>query len=340
MADPLQVGLVGFGLAGRVFHGSLLAADPQFDLAVIVTGNPERQQAARHLHLGADVVSTADEMLSRDLDLVVIASPPATHVPLAMAALDAGLAVVVDKPMCASAAEGEQLVAHAAAVGRLLTVFQNRRWDSDFLTLKRVIQSGALGGVRSVESRFERWKPEPDPAKPWRTASPDAAGGVVYDLGSHLIDQAVQLLGPVTDVHAELASRSGRPAPDDGFLSLQHADGAVSRLWMSSVAAQPGPRFRVLGSDGAFVSWSLDPQEAQLTAGMTPDDPAYGLPRREDWPVVGVSGATDVVSPERGDYPAFYRGVAQALRNETATPVDPNDSVEVIRILEAAHRIG
>jgi scyllo-inositol 2-dehydrogenase (NADP+) len=321
-----------------VFHGPLLAANPQFDLAVIVTGNPDRQEAARRLYLGADVVATADEMLERDLDLVVVASPPATHVPLATAALGAGVAVVVDKPLCASAAEGAELVACAEAGGHPLTVFQNRRWDSDFLTLRRVIASGALGEVRQLESRFERWKPVPDTAKPWRLAGPDEAGGVVYDLGSHLIDQAIQLLGPVTDVHAELASYSGQAAPDDAFLSLRHAGGGVSRLWTSSVAGQPGPRFRVLGSEGAFVSWGLDPQEAQLTAGLAPDDPTYGLPAPQDWPVVGVSGATESVTPERGDYPAFYRGVADALLNGTRVPVDPRDSVEVIRILEVAHQ--
>ncbi|HUP99253.1 MAG TPA: Gfo/Idh/MocA family oxidoreductase [Aeromicrobium sp.] len=334
----LRVGLVGFGLAGRVFHGSLLAADPAFDLGVIATGNAERQAAARHLHRAADVVATADELLARDLDLVVIASPPASHVALATAALDAGMAVVVDKPLCASAADGAELVSRAAAAARPLTVFQNRRWDSDFLTLQRVVRSGALGEVRQLESRFERWKPTPDAAKPWRTASPADAGGVVYDLGSHLVDQAIQLLGPVSGVHAELRSYSGHVAPDDGFLSLQHVGGGVSRLWMSSVAGQPGPRFRVLGSEGAFVSQPVDPQEVQLDAGMSPDDPAYGMPSRDDWPVVGVSGATETVQPERGDYPAFYRAVAEALVKGAEVPVDPRDSVEVVRILEAAHR--
>jgi predicted dehydrogenase len=219
-----------------------------------------------------------------------------------------------------------------------LTVFQNRRWDSDYLTLRRVISSGALGEVRQLESRFERWKPVADPAKVWRGASPDEAGGVVYDLGSHLVDQAIQLFGPVTDLHSDLTSYAGSHGPDDGFLSLRHANGAMSRLWMSTVAGQPGPRFRVLGSEGAFVSWGLDPQESQLAAGLDPRDSLYGLPDEDQWPVVGVSGATESVPPERGDYPAFYRGVADALISGSPMPVDPSDSVEVVRLLEQAHR--
>lgn len=338
----LRVGLVGFGLAGRVFHGPLLAADPAFDIAVIVTGDPDRQAEARLRHPGADVVSTFDELLGRSesLDLAVIASPPPTHVPLATSALDAGLAVVVDKPLCATADEADGLVEHARTLGRPLTVFQNRRWDSDFLTLRRVVGSGALGEIRQLESRFERWKPAPDPAKPWRSAQASEAGGVVYDLGSHLVDQAIQLLGPVVDVHAELHSYAGTDAPDDGFLSLHHTNGAVSRLFMSSVVGQPGPRLRVLGSEGAFVSSSLDPQEAQLASRMQTSDPAFGLPAEDAWPLVGVSGATKVVLPERGDYPAFYRGLADALGHGAALPVEPTEAVDVIRVLEAAHGLA
>jgi scyllo-inositol 2-dehydrogenase (NADP+) len=341
MTGKLRVGLIGFGLAGRVFHGSLLAADPRFDVAAIVTGDPQRQADARLRHPSADVVGSAEALLQRadDLDLVVIASPPTTHVPLARAAVDAGLAVVVDKPLCAASAEADDLVAYAATAGLLLTVFQNRRWDSDFLTLKREIAAGTLGEVRQLESRFERWKaPGPDVSKPWRSEAPREAGGIVYDLGSHLVDQAIQLLGPVDDVHAEITSYGGTAGPDDGFLSLRHAGGRVSRLWMSSVAGQVGPRFRVLGSAGAFLSWGLDVQESQLAAGVSPTDPAYGRPPEEQWPIVGAGESAAPVPPERGDYPAFYSGVADALTSGSAMPVDPRDSAEVVRILEEAHR--
>ena len=338
--EPLRVGLIGFGLAGRVFHGPLLAADPQFELSVIVTGNPQRQADARQRHPGAQVVSSSDALFEQaaELDLAVIASPPMTHVPLGTAAVDAGLAVVVDKPLCASAADANDLVQYAAAAGCPLTVFQNRRWDSDFLTLSRVIRAGELGEVRQLESRFERWKPPgADTSKRWRVRGPAEAGGVVYDLGSHLIDQAIQLLGPVVDIHAEMKSYAGTDAPDDGFLSLLHEGGMRSRLWTSSVAAQPGPRFRVLGTEGAFVSWGVDVQEPQLAAGISPGDPEYGQLPEDQWPMVGAGGEAAPVRPERGDYPAFYAGVAHALRGEGELPVDPRDSVEVVRILEEAH---
>lgn len=339
--DIRRVGLIGFGLAGRVFHGPLIAANPRFDLTTIVTGNPDRQAEARQRHPGADIVASPEMLLEQayELDLVVVASPPTTHVPLAKAAIDAGLAVVVDKPLCATWAVAEDLVAYASAAGRPLTVFQNRRWDSDFLTLKREVAAGSLGEVRQLESRFERWKvPGADAAKPWRSHGPEEAGGVVYDLGSHLIDQAIQLMGPVDEIHAEISSYGGTAGPDDGFLALRHAGGGVSRLWMSSVAGQVGPRFRVLGADGAFLSWGLDVQEPQLAAGISPSDPAYGTPSEDQWPLVGAGDRVAPVRPERGNYPAFYAGVANALTSGAEMPVDPRESAEVVRILGEAHR--
>ena len=338
--EPLRVGLIGFGLAGRVFHGPLLAANPRFDVAAIVTSDPDRKADAHRRHPKATIWSSSKTLWKHadELDLVVIASPPTTHIPLARAAIDAGLAVVVDKPLCASADEATELVEHAATTGPPLTVFQNRRWDSDFLTLSRIAGAGALGEVRTFESRFERLKPlGANAEKAWRALPPGEAGGVVYDLGSHLVDQAIQLLGPVTDVYAEIVSLAGTAAPDDGYLELTHAGGARSKLWTSLVAPKPGPRFRVLGSEGTFVSWGLDVQESQLASDMRPDHPDYGLVPQHQWPVVGVGTDIAPLEPDRGDYPAFYAGVADALATGGSMPVDPRDSVEVVRILEEAH---
>ena len=158
----LRVGLVGFGLAGRVFHGPLLAADPRFSLRLVVTRDQERAAAALELHPGAEVVASTEVLLDRsdELDLVVVASPPATHVDIARRSLDAGLHVVVDKPLCPTADEGRALCEQAERLGLMLTVFQNRRWDSDFLTLRRLLEAGELGDVRRFESRFERWRPQ------------------------------------------------------------------------------------------------------------------------------------------------------------------------------------
>jgi predicted dehydrogenase len=245
----------------------------------------------------------------------------------------------VDKPLCAAAADAAELVDAAAATGVPLTVFQNRRWDSDFLTLSRIAAAGELGEIKTFESRFERLKPlGANAEKPWRALPPAEAGGVVYDLGSHLVDQAIQLMGPVIEVYAEVVSLAGTAAPDDGYLELTHAGGARSKLWTSLVAPQPGPRFRVLGSEGTFVSWGLDVQESQLASGMRPDHPDYGLMPQHHWPVVGVGASVAPLEPDRGDYPAFYAGVADALASGAAMPVDPRDSVEVVRVLEEAHR--
>lgn len=340
-ADLLRVGLIGFGLAGRVFHGPLLAAEPRFELAAIVTGDPARKADAQARYPAATVWSRASTLWRHadELDLVVIASPPTSHVPLAIAAIDAGLPVVVDKPLCAAAGQAAELVDAAEKADVGLTVFQNRRWDSDFLTLTRLAATGELGDLRVLESRFERLKPLGANAdKPWRALPPAEAGGVVYDLGSHLVDQAIQLLGPVVDVYAEVVSLAGDAAPDDGYVELTHAGGARSRLWTSLVAANPGPRFRLIGSEGSFVSWGLDVQEAQLAAGVRPQDPAFGLPPEHQWPVVGIGFDVAPREPERGDYPAFYAGVADALTSGGPMPVDPRDSVEVVRILEEAHR--
>jgi predicted dehydrogenase len=335
---PLRVGLIGYGLAGRVFHAPLIAACPELALAAVVTRDRERRDQLRAAHPEAAALDTPEELWARasSLDLVVVATPNRSHVPLARAALQVGLAVVVDKPFATTAAEARALVDEARARARLLTVFQNRRWDGDFLTVRKLLAEGALGAVHRFESRFERWNPVPRPG--WReSGDPAEAGGLLFDLGAHLIDQALQLFGPVRTVYAELdRRRPGVVADDDAFVALTHASGVRSQLWMSKVAAQRGPRFRVLGERAAFTKHGLDGQEPAMAAGGVPGSAGWGEEPPERWGSIGEEGATRPVATEAGDYPRFYAAVAAALRDGTAPPVEPDDAIAGLAIIEAA----
>ena len=335
MAQKISTALLGFGLAGSLFHAPSLAALDSFSLDVIVTGDPERQAAARAAHPQARVVSRGEwARAGSGMDLVVVATPPATHVGLAQAALEAGSAVVVDKPFAVTSAEGDALIALAQKRGLVLTTYQNRRWDGDYLTLKKLLARGALGRVRRFESRLERWQPAI--AKEWKAQATAAdGGGILYDLGTHLIDQALQLFGPPVRVYGEAAAR--RPeerSDDDSFVALEHAGGTVSHLWMNLNALQLGPRLRVLGSEAAFVKHVPDRQEAQLRAGILPGDTAYGVDPEENWGVLGRDGALVPVPTERGNFTEFYVILARALLQGGPVPVDPADSVAALRVIE------
>jgi scyllo-inositol 2-dehydrogenase (NADP+) len=228
----LRGAVIGYGLAGSVFHAPLIASTPGLALSTVVTGNPERQAEVRRAHPDSEVVSDAAEVFERssEHDFVVVAAPNDAHVDLTRRALDAGLPVVVDKPLAPTAPEARALVERAEELGILLTVFMNRRWDSDQLTLRRLLDEGKLGEVLRYESRLERWRPALSEAKPWReSSSPEAGGGVLLDLGSHLVDQAIELFGAVVRVYAEIESRRGG-SDDDVFLALEHRSGARSHL--------------------------------------------------------------------------------------------------------------
>jgi predicted dehydrogenase len=333
----LRVGLLGFGLAGRVFHAPLIAATPGLQLAAVVTGDPGRRAALAAAYPAAIALDTAGELFARasELDLVVVATPNRSHVSLALAALEAGLPVVVDKPFAATAAAARELTVQARARGLLLTVFQNRRWDGDFLTVRRLVGDGALGAVHRFESRFERWSP----VRPgWReSGDPADAGGLLFDLGAHLIDQALQLFGPVRAVYAELDRRRTAVATDDDtFVALSHASGVRSHLWMTKVAAQPGPRFRVLGERAAFVKHGLDGQEPAMAAGGVPGTAGWGEEPAERWGLLGEAGAARAVPTEPGCYLRFYEAVAAALRGGSPPPVEPEDAIAVLDVIEAA----
>lgn len=341
--ETLRVGIIGYGLAGAVFHAPLVASTPGMTVSDIVTANPARQAQARHDYPEAVIHATTEAMLADPggLDLVVVAAPNRAHVALGVAAMEAGLPVVVDKPVAPSSIDAVRLLATAQRTGKLFTVFQNRRWDNDFLTVRRLIAADVLGPVARFESRFERFR---DAVKPdaWRERPElEEAGGLLFDLGAHLVDQARVLFGHPVSVYAESdARRPGAAVDDDTFLALRFAGGQVAHLWASVIPRQSGPRMRVVGMREMYEKYGLDPQEDALAAGVRPGDPGWGEEPRERWGhLVGEVGGLPVdgvIETVPGSYEAFYALMRDAIVSGGPLPVDPADAIACLGIIEAA----
>ena len=337
---PIRVGLIGFGLGGASFHAPLIAANKDMVLASVVTSNPERQAQARADHPGIQVAPAPDWLWrnAAEHDLVVISTPNRTHVPLALAALEAGLPVVIDKPFAATAWDARRVFDAGRAKNLAVSAYHIRRWDSECLTLQELIARGALGKVLRFESRLERWRPEAKGG--WKErGAPEEAGGLLYDIGSHLIDQALYLFGPVREVYAERdIRRAGVEADDDVFVALTHASGVRSHLWASLLAAQPGARMRVMGDRAAFIKRHGDLQEAALRDGARPGTAGWGEEPPERWGVLS-DGAGQVAVPSRpGAYQTFYARMVSALRGGAPVPVSAEDIVAGLAIIAAAQR--
>jgi predicted dehydrogenase len=326
--EQVRAGLVGYGSAGRGLHAPLLAA-AGIHVAVVATGDPIRRSQVV-AELDAEVVDDLAAVLSRtDLDLVVLASPSGVHAAQVRSCIAAGRPVVVDKPLACDADTAYRLVAEAAAAKVPLTVFQNRRYDPEFATLRDLVAEGALGELIRLELRWERWRPEPQVR--WRErASWTDGGGLLLDLFTHLLDQAVLLFGPVHRVYADLAAHT-TTAEDDAFVVLHHVNGRRSQVGAASVCAAPGPRVRLLGRAGAYLLASAGAEESAL-AGLE------SLPGHHGWLLRGPTSCEPV--PARAADPAdLYRQVAWALATadpQSAMPVDPMDAVHVLAIIDAA----
>jgi predicted dehydrogenase len=337
----IRVALVGYGHAGAVFHAPLIEYTPGMRVAAIVTASPGRAQRAAHDYPHARISPSVDHVWSaaQDYDLAVIAAPNRVHVALGLAALRVGLPVVIDKPVAATVAEARTLIAAAQSANKMLTVFHNARWSTPFLTARRVVQSDVLGAITCYEARMERYRPAVREGA-WRErGAPEEAGGLLYDLGSHLIDQALQLFGRVTHVYAELEHRRpGSEIDDDSFVALRFASGVRAHLWMSYLARLPGPALRISGLDGTFVKQASDPQEAALQSGARPGDVGWGIEGRDQWGHLAGPRVDGPLESERGAYEQFYHGVRNALADGAPPPVDPHDAVYGLQIIEAAQR--
>jgi len=332
---PITTALLGYGLSGRVFHAPMLAVHPGFELQKVWQ---RTRSDARDRYPEVQVVRTLAEVLEDPtIELVVVNTPEPTHFELAQAALQAGKHVVVEKAFTPTVAEAEALIALAEQQHRELSVYHNRRWDSDFLTVQQVVQQGLLGEVLEYEAHYDRYRPQRKDS--WKEVEQPGTG-ILYNLGSHLIDQALALWGWPEAVFADLRrQREGVTVPDQFDLLLRYPD-RKALLRASYLARIAEPRYRLRGRRGSFVKYGLDPQEAALAAGWQPGGPDWG---REDkaywgqlsttWQGLDLEGR---IASQPGHYLAYYEGLHAAIRHGQALPVTAQQARDVIAIIEAA----
>jgi len=329
--SPVRIGLVGYGFGGRRFHAPLIASTGACEFVGVVTRSPERRELLAREHPTTPAYDSLTDLAAAGAEAVAISTPVATHIQLAQEAVGLGLAVVCDKPFAPEDAAARETVELAQRSGVVLSVYQNRRWDSDLLTVRRLIADGTLGPVGRFESRFERFVPERGPSI--------AGGGVLLDFGSHLVDQALVLFGPAHAVYAEMHLREDRSGLDDDFfLALSHDSGVRSHLWGSYLQGAPGPRFRVAGTRGTYVVDGVDGQEAALVAGLSPatEGERWGVEVTDRWGRLRRGEEGEPVPTERGRWDTFYPAFAAAVRRDAQPPVDPWDAVASLEVLGAA----
>lgn len=329
-ASTKAVGLAGFGSAGRGIHAPLLQ-QAGMTIAAVSTADQQRGEQVRSEVPGALVVTDLDALLGVDgLDLIVLATPSGMHAAQARQCIDAGVAVVVDKPLATDSTQAYQVVDAARAAVVPLTVFQNRRFDAEHVAARVTVRNGRLGEVFRHEFRWERWRPTPKDR--WRENAPAAdGGGILLDLHSHMIDAAVDLFGPIDTVYAEVAART-TAAEDDAFLACRHTSGVLSHLGATSLCAAPGPRVRILGRSGAFLLNQFEDDGSGIYPDLADADAAHC-----GWIHVGAQ-RTAVTRPEAGQVD-FYRRVKRALGAvdpQAAMPVDPCDAVHTLAVIDAA----
>ena len=333
----LRVGIAGYGLAGRYFHAPLLKGCG-FDVAAIQTRNPERIAHALSDFPNTTVVATIEELVAQQVDLVVVASANVVHAEHAIAAIKAGIPVVVDKPMGRTFIETKEIIDAGKAAGVGVTTFFNRRWDSDALTIKKVLASGVLGQVHRMDSRFERFRPELNTTS-WReNMSAADGGGQLLDLQPHLISTAIDWFGSAELVTASVRSLRGG-ADDDSVLVLRHDNSVTSYLSASAVVGAPGPRIRILGTKGALVINDLDPQEALLRAGKFPENGTWSYPTTSQ-AFLHRGDVVEEIESVPGNYGHFYRGVELAITTGAPWPIPNSDALLVAAIIDQAREIG
>lgn len=329
----IDVALFGFGLAGAMFHAPLIMAESRLRLTRVVSSRPDD---VRKTHPQALVSRHSEAVLSDPaVQLVVITTPNHTHASLARDALLAGKHVVVDKPFVTDTADAADLIRLARDRGRMLTIFHNRRWDGDFLTVTRLVKDGCLGDISLAEMRWDRLRPQVKQG--WREV-PAAGAGLLADLGPHLIDQALRLFGFPDAIGGDVACQRTDALVDDYFEITLHYGAKRVILSASTLVAAPRPRFALHGSEASFVKYGIDPQEAKLRAGGSPRDLDYGVDRPEDHGTLTSGAGSRRIPTETGDWRIFYERVADAIIDGAAPPVDPGDALAGLSLIESAHR--
>ncbi len=336
----INVGILGYGLSGRVFHAPVIRSVEGFCIKSIMTSNISAIARIQQDDPSVRLASSADEILDApDIDLVVVAVPNTLHYDLAAKALERGKHVIVEKPFTITAAEADMLAELAAKKGLVLSVYQNRRWDGDFLTLRRIIDGGLLGNLAEFESHFDRFRPVPKSGA-WREAAAPGTG-LLYDLGSHLIDQALTLFGMPQQVYADLRIQRPQGEAIDSFELILDYDGLKVTLKSGSLVREPAPRFVLHGDRGSFVKYGLDVQEDALKAGLHPNLHA-------DWGCEPEASAGTLhtefegvtfrgpVTTLPGDYREYYRGIYKAVAEGAKPPVTAQQAADVMRIIELA----
>ena len=340
MSAVTSLALVGFGMSGRSLHGRLIDATDGLTIGAIVARSEAARREAAAAYPEAVVVASVAELASLDSRpaVAVVATPDASHADVTAEVLEAGLGAVVDKPLAASAAAARRLRDLARDRGLPLVPFQNRRWDGDFLTVRKVLESGRLGEVFRFDTSMDRWFPGRAPG--WRGEPiPGGVDGALGGFGSHAVDQAIALFGRVRSVFGEVERRRAASAVnDDVFLVLRHVGGVTTHVSMALVRSDPSPRFRVQGLHGSFVKHGFDGQQPALIGGGDPRSPDWGAEPKTEWGTLHLSSGTETVRTVPGAWTGFYRELALALRGQGELPVSADDAIHVLDVLEAARR--
>jgi len=329
----IKVGIIGYGLSGRIFHGAIINAVEGFEIKKIVTRNKDKKKQAESDIEDVTVVDSSEDVFQdTTIDLVVISTPNTMHFDLAKQAMEAGKHVVIEKPFTVTSQEGQMLLHIANQTNRVLSVYQNRRFDSDYKTVKKIIESGELGRLVEFESHFDRFRPDIK-QNAWRE-DPLPGSGILYDLGAHLIDQALALFGMPDEVYGDVRfQRHGKV--DDNFEVILYYPELKVTLKSSALVKEPLPRFILQGIKGGYIKYGLDVQEDALRGGERPVDDAWGTEPEPLWGVLNTIEERRTVESEQGDYRDFYRNIHNAITNGEELAVKGQDGLNVIKIIEA-----